>query len=80
MFNLTVNYLQTFSSYSVGEDGTIDRLKGFVYIINNTGQVSDLIKELSFTPRPPQFQLLLHLCSQLYITANGGIKTGENWE
>ena len=38
-FDLTVNYLQTFASYSVGDDGTIDPLDGYIYTINSSGQV-----------------------------------------
>lgn len=40
-FNLTVNNLQTFSSYSVRDDGTVDRIQGYVYIINESGQVME---------------------------------------
>ena len=38
-FDLTINYLQTFASYSVGDDGTIDPLDGYIYTINSSGQV-----------------------------------------
>ena len=38
-FNLTVNYLQTFASYSLRDDGSIDPLDGYVYNIDTNGQV-----------------------------------------
>ena len=38
-FDLTINYLQTFASYSVGDDGSIDPLDGYIYTINSSGQV-----------------------------------------
>ena len=38
-FDLTINYLQTFASYSVRDDGTLDPQDGYIYNINSSGQV-----------------------------------------
>ena len=38
-FDLTINYLQTFASYSVNDEGTVDPQDGYVYNINSNGQV-----------------------------------------
>lgn len=57
-FNLTVNYLQTFASYSLRDDGNIDPLDGYVHYINASGQVSC---DSFFTIIKMKFHFLLYI-------------------